>query len=126
MTDNEIIKALECCAIKHNCADCPQLGNKKCIDTAMKGVLELTALQKAEIERLENDIEAKEIEYGDMVDQCKSVEKHLEKAKAEAVKEFAESLKEKAYTPKPYGMAKVVDGYEIDILVKEMVGDADG
>lgn len=40
--------------------------------------------------------------------------------KDEAIKEFAERLKEKAYIQKPYGTTQIVDVYQIDNLTKEM------
>lgn len=54
MTDTEIIKALECCIIKQNCTDCPQRGNKNCLETAIEGVLDLVDRQKAEIDKFKN------------------------------------------------------------------------
>ena len=41
----------------------------------------------------------------------------------EVLKDFVKRLKEKSYTPKPYGSGKVVDECDIDNLLKEMVGD---
>ena len=56
MTDNEIIKALECCANNPNecvCYEnkCPLFG-QKCIDVLSKNALDLINRQKAEIEAL--------------------------------------------------------------------------
>ena len=112
MTDNEIIKALEniinekigCCA-----EDCAFYDGKvhSCEQTIAKYSLDLINRLKAEIERLNNTI------Y--------TFEKHFEFVKAEAVKEFAESLKTKERPTFP--LAMVIDVYEIDNLVKEMVGD---
>ena len=43
--------------------------------------------------------------------------------KAEAIKEFAERLKEKAYRPNPYPYIEILTKEDIDNLVKEMVGE---
>ena len=75
----------------------------------------------AEIEKLTAEVEAKEYEYGDMVEQRNNVESHLETAKAEAIKEFAERLKENT---REFGSANGIQR-EIDNLVKEMAGDAE-
>ena len=65
LTDNEIIKALECCATNvafGNCAYCPYkeywAKGLTCVCKATKDSLDLINRQKAEIERLseENDI----------------------------------------------------------------------
>lgn len=49
-TDDEIIKALECC-INDNCGDCPEtFGN--CELTTMRNALDLLKRQREEIEKL--------------------------------------------------------------------------
>lgn len=48
------------------------------------------------------------------------VEEAKKTARAEAITEFVDRLKGKTYFPKPYGMARVVDEYEIDQIAKEM------
>lgn len=58
MTDNEIIKALECCTEDEDCAHCPLTKEiPYCIDDTMVGALNLIKRQQAEIERLKNDKE---------------------------------------------------------------------
>ena len=63
MTDNDIIKALERCICKDNnaldCKSCPynRMVGSLCIDRTQEDALELINRQKAEIERLENDLE---------------------------------------------------------------------
>lgn len=53
-TDDEIIKALECC-INDNCNDCPEtFGN--CELTAMRNALDLLKRQRATIERLQKKL----------------------------------------------------------------------
>lgn len=131
MTDNEIIKALECC-INDDCDNCPDtFGN--CEHNAMRNALDLINRQKAEIEELQTDGETlaisllnarKEIErlkdrnvelWGENRVACK-------KAKSEAIKEFAERLKEKAYIDDGVtGFQDMIVAIEdIDTLVEEM------
>ena len=123
MTDNEIIKALECCKIG-NCDDCPFYDIKEDCEVELpEESLDLINRQNAEIERLNKDCEdvIYKLEYllcnatgnkfskytypiGDMVsyvndyiqDCCnEAVEEAKEAVKSEAIKEFAERLKEK-------------------------------
>ena len=59
MTDNEIIKALECCSRHGDCEGCPW-ENDECITAEgtsilMHEALDLINRQKAEIERLQSD-----------------------------------------------------------------------
>lgn len=56
MTDNEIIKALECCTKsdtnENYCDPCPYLHEKYCAAKISKDALDLINRQKAEIEML--------------------------------------------------------------------------
>ena len=137
MTDNEIIKALECCEEADTTDECKFMkcpnwkhnGCKYVTDNEeyqyapmmainkgiCKDALDLINRQKAEIERLERHT------------------KMHDEIKAEAVKEFAESLKEidlYQFIEEYYENAELryevrrdwVDTH-IDNLVKEMVGD---
>ena len=107
MTDNEIIKALECCAepVGINCVKCPF--EKNCLEINMCEMAlelinrqkaensnltsDLTSLQndltsaKAEIKRFKNAFEQIKWERDLFEEQCKT-------AKAEAIKEFAEDV----------------------------------
>ena len=60
MTDNEIIKALECCILyKQICSEnCPLCDVKSCKENLRKHCLDLINRQKAEIERLNEKAEA--------------------------------------------------------------------
>ena len=139
MTDNDIIKALECCIKANSHGDCvrskcPALLGNECyyativtdayddneINRAqMKDVVALINRQKAEIERL------KKTEYILPARHCgktRMVRVKLDEIRAEAIKEFAERLKEELannlgcpITDTP----RII----IDNLVKEMVGD---
>ena len=127
MTDNEIIKALECCK-KDDCYNCPNdFGN--CYANLAGFALDLINRQKAEIERLQETI-------------CMLTKtgRFYSKVRAEAIKEFAERLKETICQENELYEKCVKDmltfdyqrGYAdsndrfvwcIDNLVKEMVGD---
>ena len=117
MTDNEIIKALECCINEDNdfmacgnkgCAfmECKMGKDRECQYYMMKSVLNLINRQKAEIERLTINMNA----FGLGM---KREAERADTARAEAIKEVAERLKE------------TIDDYPyvIDRLVKEMVGE---
>ena len=61
LTDNEIIKALECCCgtAHDSCRDCPY-DDIGCEDELEKDALNLINRQKAEIEKLTNKLEQRE------------------------------------------------------------------
>ena len=136
MTDNEIIKAFECCIEDKDCAHCPSIKEMPyCSNDIMVGALNLIKRQRAEIERLKsaNDekfsqwnilAEKTKQHYADLYNEAKDI------LKSEAIKEFAEKLKNKIKTEcNPYG--KPTFDYDtsiaimryIDNLVKEMVGE---
>ena len=80
MTDEQIIKALECCSTdvrENTCPKCAFYKKHRCSTLMLNAVSDLIIRQKAEIERL--------------------LQK-LQQAKSEAIKEFAEELKESADT----------------------------
>ena len=111
MTDNEIVKTLECCA-EDKCRECPLL-NDDCGEVILcKNALDLINRQKAEIERLEKD-------RASLIEHLKKSRKQTKTAKAEAIKEFAERVK--VVVKFNY----IVWDEQIDYIVKEMVGDAD-
>jgi hypothetical protein len=91
----------------------------------MTDALDLINRQKAEIEELETEIDkqyeqAKADIIGNMADGGISCHWCIDQHKVEAVKEFAEMLKEKAHYSEDFGEAAVAC-YDIDKLVKEMV-----
>ena len=120
MTDNDIIKALECCSNAEPCSNCPY--QKQCDETDLAEIaLDLINRQKAEIESLEKD--SKRLKKVQM--QLDDAMKMYSTIKAEAIKEFAERLKEKwtIASPEPYNTDAVEVLDSIDNLAKEMVGD---
>lgn len=119
MTDNEIIQALECCSIKHACSECPYTRNKGCgcINGILKDTLDLIKRQQSEIERLKYQVNRLK-----NYDERRDIDLHsrlIANARAEAIKEFAERLKEKIYIKKDINFY----GKKINNLVKEMVGE---
>ena len=134
MSDNEIKKALECCsepAGKCCCEVCPLHHREDSCTTALiKMAVELVNRQQAEIERLERNFKAAKVDAKLKKQEIerfvvkqyalkaviKRYEKDLKKAKSEAIKEFAERLKEQIYIKKDKGLYFE----KIDNLVKEM------
>ena len=125
MTDNEIIKALECCS-NADCVNCPKWSEEwysgMCSDF-LPMVLDLINRQRAEIERLQDEIEEKnntitflkDQAVGWSIDFC-NLKKKVETTKAEAIKEFVERLKSEIE------FSDTITKVErhIDNLVKEM------
>ena len=133
MTDNEIIKALECCSTGETYADCEKNGCPLYLGITMgckyidkenqlySDALDLINCQKAEIEKLKGST---------IVSNIMESQRIKREAKSEAIKEFVERLKNKIKTEcNPYG--KPTFDYDtslaimryIDNLVKEMVGE---
>lgn len=102
MTDNEIIKALECCtAGGEGCNGCPLNDMPMdCIKSLVGYAPDLIKRQQAEIKRLWED--------------CDYFEDKVKTIKSEAITEFAEKLKD-------YAWYYVVDMPAINRLEKEML-----
>ena len=118
MTDEQIVKALECC-VKYEtymaCRGCPFHESGICEEDGLaleKHSLDLIKRQQAEIEDLKADKEA-------LINGQLTIQKMYIDTKDKAVREFAEKLKEKA-TSTFYEERKYVDTEDIDELVKEM------
>lgn len=87
-TDEEIVKALECCLCDNSeCLQCQkkELCRIECDELATK-TIDLINCQKAEIERLKGST---------IVNNIMESQRIKREAKSEAYKEFAEKLKEK-------------------------------
>ena len=150
MTDNEIIKALECCNKSDNgkgCFECPYRQYcPDCLRRRNEDTIDLINRQKAEIERLQGLLsewkkeaykladskdehfkicdeyaEKAKQRYSEMFDEAKG------KIKVEAVKEFDELLKEDclAYPLEKDDLTMLVDVKSYNNLLKEMAGDAE-
>ena len=141
MTDSDIVKALEYCT---NCVcnndkdECPLLKMSFCKNYLMKQSLDLINRQKAEIERLKRKLVGYEPSidsglFSQMLLEQKEKAEAFEKkwkaeVKSEAYREFAERLRKKSRL-KTVGhgeVASMLDEYEIDNLLKELVGEDDG
>lgn len=142
LTDNEIIKAFRECCVKMNgnfCDECPYNNGGMCNDIQMAtDILDYINRQKAEIEALiagqetlQKYIAEKNAEIERL---CSVVDKtdaayfqkvsEVDRAKAEAIKEFADRLKQYLLLTQK-GQMSVISFENIDYLVKEMVGDAE-
>lgn len=135
MTDNEIIKALECCVKTEFISDCAkcEMFAFDCKDILIENALDLINRIQDEKQTL---INGQETLQNTIVEQKAEIEslKHrktelqirnqeLQHEKSKAIKEFAERLKEKAERLHPNKWVIGID--VIDNLVKEMAGDAD-
>ena len=132
MSDNDITKALECCGKGdfRNCQECKYLyieveETENCNDVLARDALDLITRQQAEIERLKCEMGKllpKDCAYTVQMEVSNKLETQI---RAEAVREFAERLKEKSFeTIRNYGLTKdVVEVSTINNLLKEMVGD---
>lgn len=118
-TDDEIIKALECCNTPGFCDKCPYYDEdaddyeEACKYFLIEDVFSLVQRQKAEIERLQAvhadmteslrlAAEANKdmsVELDAMRGAANSYKMHYEKAKSEAIKEFADRLIKKCDAP---------------------------
>lgn len=130
MNDEDIKQSLECCSTKQlsKCLEC-KITQNGCAEYLASQALALINRQQAEIEKLENAIIAL-MSYLDILGADKTDTSFIKQAtefnkqiradiKAEAIKEFAERLKEGiGFRDLPVEI--VVD--HIDFLVKEMVG----
>ena len=132
MTDNEIMQALECCGTDMNCHRCPAKEDENgCIRKTCQNALDLINHQKAELEnqsenfkKLVAEHRKLQTDYSSMQSTLAKMSMGVEQAKAEAIKEFAERLNDKAFHDMNDGEA-IVCCCDIDNLVKEMVGDAE-
>ena len=89
MTDDEIMKALECCMKTEfitDCAKCEMLAFD-CKDTLIENALNLINRQKAEIERLTDELHRAKVEISKFFEQADS-------CCNEAIDVFAERLKD--------------------------------
>ena len=119
MTDNEIIKAMQC--VMGNDVSCSECEYQKvlpfpsCRNMCAKNALDLINRQKEEIEKLQ--VSGKEAVscFTRMESLYKIKCKELEVAKSEAIKAFARRLK--CGVPQETGVIRCAD---IDNLVKEM------
>lgn len=116
MTDNEIIKALECLrGNAFDCGECPYCScyPAPCEQQVAKDALSLINRQKAEIEKLKGST---------IVSNIMESQRIKREAKAKAYKEFAEIIKDKWFDNR-YDSPDVDFDDFISNLLKEMVGE---
>lgn len=115
MSEKDIIKALECCGVNQSCEGCPFKNKGFCVGTVhalLTAAHDLVNRQKAEIERLEKEN-----------NQFADIGKMYSEIKSEAITDFAERLKKKAYLfPCAIGVEHAVTIRAINDLVEEMKG----
>lgn len=125
MTDNEIIKALECCIDSSHFGDCFELGCPMASadgcdsyedNKLLKSALDLINRQKAEIERLEEDNEALNSAVDSALD---IVNSNYQIGRTAGIKEFWEKLN---HLIKTHDLIRGVDRV-IDDIAKEMIGE---
>lgn len=130
MTDKDIIKALECCGIKTDCKGCyfdTHESEDVCAREIVKNAFDLINRQQTEIERLQKKVD----ELAEVLSDAIKI--RYKEAKSEAIKEFAEQLKQTItneintyYNSNGGGYYLAEDTIEdIDNLVKEMAGNAE-
>lgn len=140
-TDEEVIKALECCAKPYcNNNNCPlhenTINTKDCITKLSENALALINRQRAEIERLHSEVKEntetiaflKDQAVGWSIDFC-NLKAKLDTTKSEAVKEFEERLKnDSCKIIECNGITERVVSYQIspegvDKIVKELTNE---
>lgn len=125
-TDEQIIEALKCCIAQENCEEvsceiCPYDKVYDCKEVMLKNVLDIFNRKNAENERLKAKILVKDNINDYNTAQLRIAREELRTAKSNAIKEFAERLKEHSFVDN-----LSLDGKEtvyvddIDRLVKEM------
>lgn len=120
MTDNEIVKALECC-MGFDCKECPYCDDEaeECMGKLIVEALKLVNRQKAEIERLTYYNENLLCANSDILGRH---EDYIKEARIETIQEFAERLKAEGFHHKNFG--DLVQFEDIDCLVEEMMEEA--
>lgn len=129
-TDEEILKALECCLCDNS--ECLQCQNKelceierdelavKTLDLITRKILEIERL-KAEIERLQKEANLVSIQFQDL-------QERTDEIKSKAYKEFADKLEEKSetYIEDIFGERishKLISKEDIENILTEMVDE---
>ena len=121
MTDAEIIKALKCCnGWDGRCLNCPlNREGTNCKEKLTSNALDLINCQKAQIEKLKQENEFCHKTITDNAQRALEVTvEEIETAKSEAIKEFAEILKENYCFTDSWG--KIIPISTVDDIVKEM------
>lgn len=136
-TDDEVIKALECCNDSGGCDNCPFDGavyedEPPCVDKLTEAARNLINRQKAEIAALTSAVDNSTKEFLKLHDTYQDQKAEIERfadigkmyseIKAEAIKEFAERLKSELEAMQRVSDGKVVFSVSverIESVVKE-------
>lgn len=96
MTDNEIIKALECCQRREGCLDCHFLDSRdpagECIAKLSRVTVDLITRQKDEIESIKNAFENSQKTSKYWKSKCDELTEEALTTKSEAIRELARRL----------------------------------
>lgn len=140
MTDNEIVKALECCGKLHIenidsfCNECIFKGKAMCIGYLCDNSIDLINRLQEENERLKNILicfmdALGKVRKVDDIDEISLIplmselnKQYRAELKAEAYKEFADELKCRTHEIS-YNTMQVVNKDDINNLLKELVGE---
>lgn len=112
MTDNEIMKVLECCTNGHPCYKCELLGDDECAFTINRIALDLINRQKSKVQALKMDIEQLQNDIINANCNCDHIAMLFEEEKAEN-----QSLKKVAETQQSLAMER---HFEIERLKAEI------
>lgn len=142
LTNNEIIKALEYCKRpigEHDCQNCSYVLSKgSCTINLFNDILDLINRQKAKLDEAEDTIQFADKELkkanaeierlADSLRLYRNYNPAIRHASAEAVKEFAERLTDKAELIRVNAFESkwAISQDDIDNLLKEMVGNSNG
>ena len=120
MTDNEIIKGLEC-HVKGFCKDCPFCG-VGCTNSLFPKVLELINGLKADIKQLNSSVSSLEELCETKTALLTDANWSLITAKNQAIKEFAKRLENKlnCIPQHHFSLGQVL--FDLDKTVKEIMG----
>lgn len=128
MTDEQIIKALECCStdVQENpCPKCAFYNKHRCSTLMLNAASDIINRQKVKIKSLKQIINEQDKEVLKLQNRIifwrKDLNYQPEKIKSEAIKEFAERLKEHSFVDNlSLNGKETVYVEDIDNLVKEM------
>lgn len=125
MTDNEIIKALECCSTyKGKCTDCPafvKVDRSNCKQVLL-GAIEIINRQREEIEKRERGLQFLQETIGKNESRWLGI---VAEQRAEAIKEFLTEAKEQAYVSSDWSHGEhplVVEWDDLEEVAEGMVG----
>ena len=138
LTDNEIVKALECCKSDTAlCNECPYDKIGECIEKLCADSIDLINRQKAEIDRISRlflDALTTNVIRADIISEQKAENERLKEEVKEHIKKGVAKrkydralIKAKAYQDFAYDLKQIPREYvykwEIDNLLKEKVGE---